>query len=70
MRILFCIFINNQKLFAVSYFIFVGWIVDNLGAIVRYRAIGLPFFMGFFLFIVDWEKLRGKINGFLQLKNK
>ncbi len=57
-------FLYTCLFFAVTYFIFVGWIVDNLGAIVRYRAIGLPFFLGFFVFILDWNRLKRRFSSF------
>lgn len=41
--LLFCLF------FSLSYFILIGLIADNVGAIVRYRSVVLPFWMIFWL---------------------
>ncbi len=47
---LFCIF------YSVSMLIFIGWIVPNVGAMVRYTSCAYAFFTLFFVLIVDESK--------------
>ncbi|MEZ4884809.1 MAG: glycosyltransferase family 39 protein [Chitinophagales bacterium] len=44
--------------FSVSFYIFVGLIVDNLGAIVRYRTNALPFLLLTMLVLIDVEGMK------------
>jgi hypothetical protein len=48
---LFCIF------YSVLMMIFIGWIVPNIGAMVRYTSCVTPFFTLFFVLITDEKKL-------------
>ncbi len=48
----FCFF------YVLSYFILVGLTIDNLGAIVRYRSVVYPLYLGGLAVLVDWEKLK------------
>ncbi|MGH2552324.1 MAG: hypothetical protein ACRDEB_01340, partial [Chitinophagaceae bacterium] len=58
----FCIF------FSVSLLLAIGFSVNNLGAIVRYRSIILPFLVIPMMVMIDWERLWkfAKLN----IKNK
>ncbi len=47
---LFCLF------YAISLFVFIGWIVPNVGAMVRYSSCAYVFFTLFFVLIVDEKK--------------
>lgn len=44
--------------FSGSFYVFVGLIVDNLGAIVRYRTNALPFLLLSIIALMDVEKLK------------
>lgn len=55
----FCLF------FTLSYFILTGLIVNNIGAIVRYRSIFLPLFLAFFLLPISI-----KVDKIEEWKNK
>ena len=48
--------------FSLSFYVFVGLIVDNLGAIVRYRTNALPFLLLIMLVIMDVEKIKAKVK--------
>jgi hypothetical protein len=48
---LFCLF------YSVLILIFIGWIVPNIGAMVRYTSCVMPFFTLFFVVITDEKKL-------------
>jgi len=38
-------------------FLFIGYIMPNLGSIVRYRSVYLPFLITPMLCRIDWKKL-------------
>lgn len=44
--------------FSVSFYTFVGLIVDNLGAIVRYRTNALPFLLLAVVVLIDTERIK------------
>ena len=44
--------------FVISVYLMIGYTVNNLGAIVRYRSFLLPIYLPFVLSVIDWEKLR------------
>lgn len=46
-------------IFAVTYFIFLGYLVNTFGAMVRYKASALPFFLCGFIFLIDSNKISG-----------
>ena len=52
--------------FIVSVFLIIGYIVPNLGSLVRYRSLYLPLIITPVLCYVDWKRLAGKF----QVKNK
>ncbi|GAB2822185.1 hypothetical protein GCM10027043_23930 [Ferruginibacter profundus] len=43
--------------FAMTMFLFIGYIMPNLGSIVRYRSVYLPFLMAPVICRIDWPKL-------------
>jgi hypothetical protein len=43
--------------FTLTVFLFIGYIVPNLGSLVRYRSLYLPFIITPLLCFVDWNKL-------------
>lgn len=43
--------------FVFSFLIFMGLIVDNIGAIVRYRSVVLPFLLGVLVIVFDEKKI-------------
>lgn len=51
----FCIF------FSISYLLTIGYTVNFLGAIVRYRSIILPFFLGPVICLINWNKIAALI---------
>jgi hypothetical protein len=53
--ILFCLF------FSVSVLLMIGYSVNNLGAIVRYRSVVLPFLIAPLLTMINWQRL-GKMT--------
>lgn len=60
----FCLF------FTLSYLSFIGLIVDNLGAIVRYRSVILPFWLAIFIVGMDWEQcLPSSLKRFIQYQD-
>jgi len=52
--------------FTLSMFLFIGYIMPNLGSLVRYRSVYLPFLLTPLLCRINWVKLQGLIK----LKNK
>jgi hypothetical protein len=48
--------------FALSVLLFVGYVVPNLGSLVRYRSLYLHFIITPILCYVDWEKILKKIQ--------
>lgn len=46
--------------FIVSIFVITGYIVPNLGSLVRYRSLYLPLIITPVLCMIDWEKLTSK----------
>ena len=48
--------------FALTMFLFIGYIMPNLGSIVRYRSIYLPFLLTPIICKVNWQKLRQSIR--------
>jgi hypothetical protein len=52
--------------FCISVFLIIGYIVPNLGSLVRYRSLYLPLLITPVLCSIDWEKLLGRT----QVKNK
>jgi hypothetical protein len=51
-------FIYFGIFFTLSAFLFIGYIVPNLGSLVRYRSLYLPFIMTPILCSIDWGKVR------------
>lgn len=58
----FCLFLSFSVLITI------GYVVNNLGAIVRYRSIVLPLLMTPVFCGIDWQKINGLI--FTNIKNK
>lgn len=54
--ILFCLF------FTLTVFLFIGYIVPNLGSLVRYRSLYLPFLMTPLICHINWEKMADLIK--------
>lgn len=44
--------------FAVLLFLIIGYCVPNVGAIIRYRSIGMPFLFLALYLSIDWDRLR------------
>ena len=59
------LYILFAVLFCISVLLIIGYIVPNLGSLVRYRSLYLPLIITPILCYIDW----GKIAGFLQIKN-
>ena len=61
-------FVYSPLFFSFSLLLAIGFSVNNLGAIVRYRSIVLPFVVVPMVALIDWKRLN-KIffNG---IKNK
>ncbi len=55
-------FIVFAIFFTLTAFLFIGFIVPNLGSMVRYRSLYLPFIITPMLCMLDLEKLRGFIK--------
>lgn len=53
-------FLLFSCIFVISVFLIIGYIVPNLGSLVRYRSLYLPLIITPALCYVNWEKLRGK----------
>jgi len=60
---LFCIF------FSFSVLLMIGYTVNVLGAIVRYRAIVLPFLIVPMMAMINWQKINKLIFGNIENKN-
>ncbi len=45
--------------FTLTMFLFIGYIMPNLGSIVRYRSVYLPFLIAPVICNIDWEKIKG-----------
>jgi hypothetical protein len=58
----FCLFLSFSVLITI------GYVVNNLGAIVRYRSIVLPFLLSPIFCGIPWNKISGRILG--NIKNK
>lgn len=54
---------------SISIFFMIGYSVNNLGAIVRYRSIVLPFLMVPIIALIDWNRVSSYILGDMKLKN-
>lgn len=54
---IFCLF------FSLSVLLFIGYTVNNLGAIVRYRSIVLPFLVVPMMGLIHWPRLREIFSG-------
>ncbi|HEY0732705.1 MAG TPA: hypothetical protein VGD33_09835, partial [Chitinophagaceae bacterium] len=61
--ILFCIF------FSLSVLLMIGYTVNFLGAIVRYRSIVLPFLIIPIMALIDWNKFGNLLLGNINNKN-
>lgn len=61
--LLFCIF------FSFSILIMIGYMVNFLGAIVRYRSIVLPFLIIPMMATIDWDKIKSLISKYIVKKN-
>ena len=55
-------FICFAVFFTLSVFLMIGYIVPNLGSLVRYRSLYLPLLITPLLCYIDWEKLVGVIK--------
>ncbi|MGC4104519.1 DUF2142 domain-containing protein [Ferruginibacter sp.] len=55
-------FIIFGLFFTLSMFLFIGYIMPNLGSIVRYRSVYLPFLITPLLCRINWVKLQQSIN--------
>lgn len=53
-------FLAFSIVFTLSLFLLIGYIVPNLGSIVRYRSLYLPLLITPLLCSIDWNKLRVK----------
>lgn len=54
---------------SISILFMIGYSVNNLGAIVRYRSIVLPFLMAPIIALTDWSRVGSLILGDIRLKN-
>ena len=59
----FCLALSLSILFMI------GYSVNNLGAIVRYRSIVLPFLIVPLIALIDWSRVGGYLLGDIKLKN-
>jgi hypothetical protein len=48
--------------YTITVFLFIGYIVPNLGSLVRYRSLYLPFIITPLLCLIDWEKVAERIK--------
>jgi hypothetical protein len=55
-------FLYFAVFFTLSVFLFMGYIVPNLGALVRYRSLFLPLIITPILCCLDWEKVFKVLN--------
>ena len=46
--------------FILTVFLFIGYIVPNIGSLIRYRSLYLPFIITPVLCSLNWEKMRGR----------
>jgi hypothetical protein len=53
----------------VSILFMIGYTVNNLGAIVRYRSIVLPFVMVPIIAMIDWQRVGSYVLGDIRIKN-
>ena len=60
--LLFCLF------FSFSVLMMIGYGVNILGAIVRYRSIVLPFIIIPLIAIIDWQKIKTVVFGNMEIK--
>ncbi|HLF46121.1 MAG TPA: hypothetical protein VI548_06830 [Chitinophagaceae bacterium] len=58
----FCVF------FSFSFLLTIGYTVNFLGAIVRYRSIVIPFLLGHIICMTDWKRISNLV--FNNIKNK
>lgn len=61
--LLFCFF------FSFSLLLMIGMAVNNIGAIVRYRSIVLPFLVIPIFVSIDWNRIYGYVFNNIELKN-
>ena len=54
---------------SLSILFMIGYSVNNLGAIVRYRSIVFPFLFTPFIALIDWQRVTGLITGEIRIKN-
>ena len=54
---------------AVSILLMIGYTVNNLGAIVRYRSIILPFLFVPIIALIDWHRVSMLLTGEIRIKN-
>jgi hypothetical protein len=54
---------------AVSILFMIGYTVNNLGAIVRYRSIILPFLFVPIIALIDWQRISALLLGDIRTKN-
>jgi hypothetical protein len=48
--------------FILTVFLFIGYIVPNIGSLVRYRSLYLPFIITPVLCSLNWEKMTGRLK--------
>lgn len=48
--------------FALSMFLFIGYIMPNLGSILRYRSVYIPFLMTPVICRINWQKIYGLVK--------
>lgn len=48
--------------FSVTVFLFIGYVVPNLGSLVRYRSLYLPLLITPVICLIDWKKLQIKFK--------
>jgi len=48
--------------FSITFLLAIGYSVNNLGAIVRYRSLIFPLFMAPILSGIDWQRIKAKLN--------
>ena len=61
--ILFCMFLSFSVLFTI------GYTVNFLGAIVRYRRLVLPLLIVPLVANIDWKRIRKYFNRYIEIKN-
>ncbi len=55
-------FILFGVFFVLTMFLFIGYIMPNLGSLIRYRSVYLAFLITPVICRIDWEKFKNKIN--------